>query len=170
MKNLLVLITVFATFSTTASAHESVEDSKHVIVSTLVDFEVNQQWLGYIDQGSVSINLTDETMTLTLMSQPDCDPTMVCPAVMLEYHQIEMQLTSRSVNTCGAVTYIGEKDKTPVDGLKETIEVIDYQAMTCEIAVPYMTSVSYITFNPWTQDTTVSYFAGEPLYVLPNFF
>ncbi len=170
MKNLLVLITVFATFSTTAWAHQSVENSEKVIVSTLVDFEVNQQWLGYIDQGSVAINLTDETMTLTLMSQPDCDPTMVCPAVMLEYHQIEVKLISRSVDSCGAVTYVGEKDKTPVDGIKETIEVIDYQAMTCEIAVPFMTSVSYVTFNPWTQDTTVSYFGGESLVVLPNLF
>lgn len=156
-------------FTTAAFAHQPAGESSQVLVSKLVDFESNQPWLGNINEGSVMIDFYNGTLQLRLVENVVCEPNMACIELAPQVHNIQLNVVETFTDGCGATIYVAEKDKTPVDGLKEVVTVYDYQYMVCEIAVPYLTQVTYETFNPWTQQTILSSFGGEELFLLPEF-
>ncbi len=171
MKTLIAIFATIMTFANFSLAHVSVEDSSQNLIGNLVDFEINQEWLDATNDGSILINLDENMIQLVLREVVECRAGMACIALAPTIvDNIEVKLVSQTVDSCGAVTYIGEKDQTPVDGLKQTVTVVDNRYMTCEIPVLHMTSVTYTTFNPWTQDTLKSYMGGGGLFLQPIFF
>ena len=94
---------------------------------------------------------------------PHCPAGMACIQVMPAPTVIELPLVSKSNGFCGGEIYVFEKDDTPVDGLRQTLTIYDdvtYFCMDRHISQP-KTSVSYTTFNPWTQETLESLFTGH---------
>ncbi len=169
MKQILVVIAMSLAFINSAVANKNVESSLVIKSAELIDFDIQQGWLGSIDEGSVSVNLTQRTITLSLTSHAHCPFNAVCIEIAPEHHKIEVMLEYTLTDRCGSTFYIGKKDKTTVDGLLEKVMVADHSLTTCEMALPFLTEVSYETFNPWTQQTLTSFLGGEQLFLQPNF-
>ena len=153
MKQILVLIAFVSSFATSALAHEPVEKSKTIRLASLIDFNIDHEWLREANQGYVEINYTDNIIHLNLMDAIVCPEGDACIAISIapaEVLDINLPIVDTYTDACGAVHTLAEADDTPTDGMHQIVEVIDYSYMICEIAVKNMTEVVYRTYNPWT--------------------
>lgn len=116
--------------------------------------------------GSLQIDLDQKVIQIFLNQRYICPTPLVCAAVMPEDMVIEVPLIRQQTDSCGVVTYTAEVDNTIADGLRETIEVVDYQAATCMFVINTPTTIRYETFNPWTQTEEVSNFDADFLTFL----
>jgi hypothetical protein len=159
MKNLIALFALIAGIANTASATSIQQPNIHF--SRFNEININHSWLDNMEQGNVAVDLDKLEIQLNLSAIPSCGINEFCIPTAVE--QVSLPVTEIFTDNCGATHYVGQRDKTPADGLLETIEVIDYMTMTCEIVVIHPTEVIYSTFNPWTQATEVSVFLGTAL-------
>ncbi len=157
-KIFLMMMTVFA-FNTAWG----LSLAPSLLQAKVTEFNINQNWLGSPSQGLVQVDKATQELRLTLWSPSPCDADMVCTAVIADYTEIVLPLLSTEVDTCGAIHYTAGVYNTPVDGLEEILTVTDNRAMTCEILVQFMTEVTYRTYNPWMDESAVSWFGANRL-------
>ena len=169
MKNLILIAAMFVSFSNQAMAHLSVDESPVVMSAELETIEINHEWLNDVESGSITVDVTKQEITLSLVTGWTCPPNMACIAVMPEPVVIKLPIVNTYSDWCGSTTYEAEIDATPADGLYETLVVTDYSNLNCRIAMPYMTKIEYRTFNPWVQDWTSSHFTAGLLTLHPVF-
>jgi hypothetical protein len=91
-----------------------------------------------ITSGTISVDLGNQDLNLTLFPRSNCPPEMACAAVMPAPVVFDVALTSVSKGDCQQTIYKGIKDLTPVDGARTEITVIDNSTNTCMylVAIP----------------------------------
>lgn len=85
--------------------------------------------------------------------------TIRCMAMPIPVAEFEVPLQKRE-NSCGSAVYSGSEDKTPVDGLRTSIVVMNHAGRMCEDYRPYGIEVRVETFN-LRSNTTTHYFLGK---------
>lgn len=126
--------------------------------------EINHDHLSKSTTGQVTINETKGEIEVDLYEVPVCPEGAACSIFNpVQHNNISLPLVDTKIGNCGETIYTAEYDATPVDGFKETIQVIDFRTMTCDIALQYYSQTTYTTFNPWTAQTQVSQFHGDAL-------
>ncbi|MEM7645480.1 MAG: hypothetical protein AAF203_01110, partial [Pseudomonadota bacterium] len=151
MKSIIIILASFITlFATQGQAKAMVIGDESAYKAAILDqFEIDHDYMGYINRGSVAVDLINETVTLYLSQYVECPEGMACATVLPEYHEIKLPLISVSEEGCGATVYKAQVNNMPVDGLLETLTVTDYTTLQCRILMPYMTKVVYSSTNPW---------------------
>jgi hypothetical protein len=132
-----------------------------VLSANLTNMYIGHQYLERSEGGSVQIDLDQKVIQIFLNQRYFCPTPLVCAAVMPEDMVIEVPLIRQQTDSCGVVTYTAEVDNTIADGLRETIEVVDYQSATCMFVINTPTTIRYETFNPWTQTEETSNFDAD---------
>ena len=178
MKQLILTMSFLLASFNTAFAFQIIDNKEDALSAHLTSFEINHSNLEGMDTGALRLNRDKSTITLSLTDfNPECpdDPQgliqMVCPTI--KQTEIELPIIETFQGWCGSTTYIAEKDKTPVDGLLQRIEITDLSTIKCKILIPSdeQTEISYYSFNPWAQASSESHFKASrlaPLYYKAN--
>lgn len=135
----------------------------NTLTATFQKLEIQHDHLAAATTGLVSIAEGNSEIEVDLYEVPVCPEGAACAMVIPTHHEIKLPIIDVKVGTCGETIYTAEEDATPVDGLKQTLQVIDYRTMTCDIALQYYSQTIYTTYNPWTAQTVTSLFHGEAL-------
>lgn len=125
--------------------------------------------------GQVTVDQVKRNIKLDLQYGPVCRPGFMCPRVIFN-KRIELPITRSFRDTrCGIITYVASKNLMPVDGMNQSITVVDYSNNRCVMPMhlPYMeTSVKYDTAHYNRIEgklvTTKSSFTAEALEELPR--
>lgn len=99
--------------------------------------------------GEIIVNEKSRELTLYLELGPDCKPNMMCPRYLIG-KIIKLQNMKGKRDACNIVTYTAERNKMPVDGIKEETNVVDSSLSTCmaPFYLPYInTQVTYKTMH-----------------------
>lgn len=98
-----------------------------------------------IQSGNIEIDFLDNTVTLRLQpAMPNCEH--ICIQMMPGPIEISLPIVSIESDRCGNIFYTALQDQRPVDGNKETIQVIDHRLNRCPtFAILPPTSVVYIS-------------------------
>jgi len=127
---------------------------------------LNLQPGGYLQQNRVTsgqIIVDTENKALTIVAQPAfyCPPGKFCAQVMPPALLLSVPLKSISTGPCGETIYSGSQDERPVDGLFQSIVVIDNKNLFCQtlVAVP-PTTVTYRAETPFGGVETDSFIAS----------
>ncbi|MCJ8275465.1 MAG: hypothetical protein HRT44_11745 [Bdellovibrionales bacterium] len=168
MKQLIAILSLALSF--TAQASDIVDHDPVVYGARLEKIYSEFEYMDNVDNGGIEVNLTDMIVTLSLYHKVDCPEGFACIALALPPTIIELPIVSQEVDSCGGQSYTAMVDKTPMDGFRDTIEVVDNTFNTCLAILPIeLTYVSYSAYNPWTNETTFSSFKGNQLRLLPSF-
>ncbi len=143
------------------------QETSQKLFASLTAFNVGHESIQGTNVGEVLIDLQKKQIALNLIVTPSCGAGMVCAMILPEPTVIEVPLVSVTNDGCG-VKYTAELDKTPVDGLAEKIEVVDYSTSVCLFVRPMDTWITYESYNPWTQTQEVSTFEAQALRMLPD--
>lgn len=145
MKQILLIAAILMTFANSAFALSLLPPA---LAASITETHINHNWLTGANTGSVGINLYNEEITLTLFNYTPCSEGKLCPQGMTVYEVITLPIVDQYVDGCGATVYTADKDMRPVDGLKETISVVDNTTMICDIFIPHATSITYTSVTP----------------------
>lgn len=144
------------------------EETSQKLFANITMFNIGHDFIQGTNVGEVVIDLQQKQIALNLIVTPTCDAGMLCAMILPEPTVIEVPLVSVTNDGCGD-KYTAEIDKTPVDGLYEKIEVVDYSKSVCLFVRPMDTWITYESLNPWTQTKEVSTFEAQTLKMLPDF-
>jgi hypothetical protein len=108
--------------------------------------------------GRVTVDYRQHQIRLELFRDPCGELTarpdeIRCLALAMRVQTLEVPL-ERSYLSCGSEVYSGQKDRTPMDGLRTEITVTDHSTRICKDIVPSLLIVEATSFNPWNQETT----------------
>lgn len=173
MKQLILIASVlFSLISNNARAVSILPFENIQYRAILSDFEMGQDYLKGVDAGDVVIDKTAQTIKLVLVDNSleiDCPKGFACiNPPMANIRIIELPIVDQYTGFCGSHHYVAERDMRPVDGLKETITVVDHSNIVCRIHMEHQTEVEYVTENPWSQETAFSNMAGSQLRLDPK--
>ena len=88
-------------------------------------------------EADLEINLGADKLNLTLQPRmPECPQGFACAQVMPEPIQIELNGVEKRADVCGATVYEAEKDLLAVDGMRQSVQVIDYTTSQCQYFAP----------------------------------
>lgn len=79
---------------------------------------------------------------LAMQFRQACPPNALCADVMPTPFATRLPLVAVQPSLCGD-RFIAQIDRTPVDGVAEKIEIIDYSRATCEIMLPSIARAVY---------------------------
>ena len=168
MKQLIAILSLALSFAAQAS---DIVDHDPVVYGTRIEKIYSQfEYMDNVDNGGIKVNVTDNVITLSLYHKVECPEGFACIALALPPTIIELPIVSQEVDSCGSEIFVAMVDKTPMDGFRDTIQVVDNKFNTCLALLPLETThVSYSAYNPWTDETTYSSFRGNELRLLPSF-
>lgn len=124
-----------------------------------------------VTDGLLTIDHYQDSAKLMLFpAMPTCPPGLYCtlamPApVIIEFDNLEVE-----EGACGEFIFTAVIDESPSDGFIETLEIVDNTYNKCmHIHVLDQFEVTYTTFAPMTQTTSVAKFKGpkEQFVTLP---
>jgi len=122
-------------FGTTLLPHTPVYTAE--IVHMKID--QNSYLANYKIQGGAVI-LAENQITLNLLERKSCPSGQMCTAVMPQLFKYTAQIIQKA-QSCGSVYYRAISDKTPVDGSRVEIIVIDHSRRVCRDVVPFITEI-----------------------------
>ena len=128
--NTLPLMACLSLTQTTAFAfpiHSSALNAQ--ITHSQIDSQLS--YANDISGGSITVDYEAKTVTLTLNHASHCPPGRFCMMMLLAPVQIELPITSVSVNACNSVAITASKDMRMVDGDLEQIVVSDNSRFNC---------------------------------------
>ena len=139
-----ILIAVAATTLAVSSAHA---DESQVLVSTLTQGSLSTDHSPYLyGGGTVTINLSTQTIRLEVTTIKNCPPEMFCTMEMPTPLIVELPIVNRLESYCKSVTYIARQDLRPVDGALSEIQVTyDEKESSCFVPGVPGTNVLYRT-------------------------
>lgn len=157
------MIAILATtFATTVNA-TSIRRFRGTVESTVLlnSSRIAPEHMQYVTSGSVVIDYTKNTVSLNLTFQKmnPCPRGRFCAAYMPApiIRDVTLPIVNIQANACGILTVTAMKDKRPVDGLYEEINVEDTtKTLRCAFVRAPDVRASYKTINPWTNGTAIS--------------
>lgn len=89
-----------------------------------------------------TVAVTASQIDLSMQFQQACPPNALCAQVMATPYATRLPVVAIQPSLCGD-RYIAQIDRTPVDGVAEKIEIVDYSRATCEIMLPSIARAVY---------------------------
>lgn len=100
--------------------------------------------------GNVAVNLKKNTLKLFLKYRSNCT-TRICPMIyVVPERTIELKITNKQTNRCNVTTYVATKNDIPVDGILQSLKVVDNSKNTCSVLLMGLyvaTSATYKTMH-----------------------
>lgn len=132
-----------------------------------IDEKLNFQ--GTPVDGNVTVNRQANEVQLAVYGEYPCIGFR-CPRGLPAPMQVKLPIVNEFVTQCNAKIIVASRNRLPVDGMLQTIRVIDNTKNTCpqlfhEQPRP-ATKVTYRTTAEWTGEKTYSTFEGEALLPL----
>jgi hypothetical protein len=147
MKNLIIATALL--ISSLSAQATSLHPDTFAQVSKLTKLDLAPEIFGTPKSVTVKLNTVVNTITLEAKYAQPCPPPRLgmvsCMAVGREDLRIELPIVSKKIGGCGQTIYVAKKDKRPVDGNLNAIQLVDNRTMTCRIALrpDQMTIVSH---------------------------
>lgn len=136
----VAIVTVFASLATQADARSIMPPRPIELVSFLSEFNTDPElhYAGQVESGDVVVDETNNQIRLMLHIAFHCPPGLFCAQVMPAPIMVTLPITHESVNSCGSRIYGASHDDRPVDGIYESLTVIDNTKNECPhlVALP----------------------------------
>lgn len=153
MKTLAFLATLFTSLNAQAQMpayHQSVilpnvqingADTRYTAVTTI---DVALKQIEVVIYDDICSSLTAPKSVVTCLAMPR------------QVESFKAEILSRET-PCNSVHYHAMTDKSPVDGLRVTIDTYDHSTRICEDVIASPFEVKAEVFNPWAQKTAQYY-------------
>lgn len=156
----LIATSAFATSIQSIDLEQSVNVAimEHLNIDPGLDQILNMDEVNGIDHAVVIVDGYNKTASLAV-SGSSCPANAKCIVNLTKTEKIELPVIKTELTMCGSKVITAEKNEMPVDGIRQTLVIVDHTQNICPtmmILMPTVVSFETEFINRFTGETVVT--------------